>query len=76
MIYADGFKRCCYLILVGIMVDYKEQVLIFKIKANVQYSICHVFPQKRENLTRLWQPQIHKSIWSKFEKQRNNPIKQ
>ena len=35
MIYADGFKRYCYLILAGIIVDYKEQVFIIGIKANM-----------------------------------------
>ena len=46
MICADGLKCCYYLIFVSIKVDYKEQVLITKIKANVQCSVCHVFPQK------------------------------
>ncbi len=42
MICADGLKRHCYPILAGVMVDYKEQVLITGIKANVQYFICHI----------------------------------
>ena len=44
MICVDGLKRHYYSILAGVIVDYKEQVLITKIKANVQYSICDVFP--------------------------------
>ena len=32
---ANGFKRHCYPILVGLIVDYEEQVLITGIKANI-----------------------------------------
>ena len=46
MIYVDGLKRCYYPILAGVIVDYKEQVFITEIKANVQCSICHVPPQE------------------------------
>ncbi len=42
MICTDGLKHRCYLIYVSIMVDYGEQVFITGIKANAQYSICHV----------------------------------
>lgn len=43
----NGFKQCCYPIFAGLMVDYKEQVLITRIKSNRLYSICHVLPKKR-----------------------------
>ncbi len=35
MICADGLKHCYYLFPMGVMVDYKKQVLITKIKVNV-----------------------------------------
>ena len=47
---ANGFKRRCYPVLTGLMVDYEERVLIIGVKANMQCSICHVLPKKRE----LW----------------------
>ena len=62
MICADSLKRRCYLILAGIIVNYKEQILIIKIKANVQFFICHISLQEQENLTKLWQTRTHKSI--------------
>ena len=43
---ADGYKRHCYPVHAGFMEDYKEQVFITGIKANIQCSICHV-PQKK-----------------------------
>ena len=48
LVYANGYKRRCYPILADFIVDYKEQVLITGIKANMQYSICHI-PSKKEN---------------------------
>ena len=76
MICADGLKHRCYPILAGVIVDYKEQVFITGIKANVQYSVCHVFSQEQENLTKTWPPQIHESTWSQLEKQENDSLKQ
>ena len=35
LVCADGYKRRCYPILAGLMVDYKEQILITCIKANM-----------------------------------------
>lgn len=35
LIYANNYKKYCYLILVGFMTDYKEQVLIIGIKTNI-----------------------------------------
>ena len=46
MICADGLKRRCYLILIGVIVDYKEQVLIIGIKTNVQCFVCYIPPQE------------------------------
>ena len=76
MICANGFKRRWYPILAGVMVDYKEQVLITGVKKNMQCYVCHVFPQERENLTKTWPPRTHKSTWAQLEQQGNNSIKQ
>ncbi len=75
MIYIDDLKYCYYPILMSIIVDYKEQVLITRIKANMECFVCHVPLQEQKNLTKTWPPQIHKSIWSQFEQQSNNCIK-
>ena len=48
----DRYNRKCYLIIVGFIVDYKEQVLIIGIKKAQYCSICIVLPNKRENLTK------------------------
>ncbi len=76
MICANDLKRRYYPILTGVMVDYKEQVFITRIKANVQYSICHVPPQERENLTKTWTSRTDKSTWLQLEEQSNDPINQ
>lgn len=34
------------------MVDYKKQVFIANIKANIQYYICYVSPKKKEYITK------------------------
>ena len=69
----DGFKRRCYPVLAGLMVDYEEQVLITGVKANMQCSICHVPPKERECVTKSWEFRTHKSTWEQIECQRNNP---
>ena len=61
LVYVDGYKRRCYPVLAALMVDYKQQVLIIDIKANMQCSICHVLPKKRELITRLWESGIYHS---------------
>ena len=58
---ADGFKRRCYPVLVGLMVDYEEQVLITGVEANMECSLCHVSLKKRECVTKLWEFQTHES---------------
>ena len=73
---ADGFKRCCYLVFAGLMVDYKEQVLITGVKANMQCSICHVPPKKKERMTKKWEFQTYELTWEQIERQRNNPTVQ
>ncbi len=76
MICADGLKHRCYPIFADVMVDYKEQFLFIRIKANVQYSVGHVLLQEQENLTKTWPPRTHKSLWSELEQQENDFIKQ
>ena len=61
LVYVDSYKRRCYPVLAGFMVDYKEQVFITGIKANMQCSICHVSPKEKELVTRLWEPRTHQS---------------
>ena len=51
--YIDNYKRRCYLILANFIVDYKEQIFITGIKANMKYLICHILPKKRELITWL-----------------------
>lgn len=53
MICVDSLKSYYYPILMGLLIDYKKTVLITGIKANVQYSVCHVSQQKQENLTKI-----------------------
>lgn len=35
LMYIDGYKRRCYLIQTGVIVDYKEKVCITGIKTNM-----------------------------------------
>lgn len=46
--YTYGYKRRCYLVLSGFIVDYKEQILITGLKQtyNPQFAM---FYQKKEN---------------------------
>ena len=73
---ANDFKRRCYLLLAGLMVDYEEQVLITGVKANMQCSIYHVPTKERERVTKNWDFGTHKSTWKQIERQRNNPAVQ
>ena len=50
--YANRFKQRCYPILAGLMVDYKEQVLITGVKANMQCFICYAPLKERELVTK------------------------
>lgn len=45
MLYVNGLIYYYFLILVGIISDYKEQVLIIGINVNVKYSVCHMTPK-------------------------------
>ena len=51
--YTDDFKKCCYPILAGLIVDYKEQVFITSIKANMECFICHILSKKSECVIKL-----------------------
>ena len=51
LVCVKGYKRRCYSVLADFIMDYKEQVLIIGIKANMQCSICHVPTKKRELVT-------------------------
>ena len=50
MIYADGRVQQCHPIIAGINIDYKEQVVMTDIKSEMQYFMCQVSPEERENL--------------------------
>ena len=53
LMYINNYKKRCYLILAGHIVDYKKQVLITGIKKNIQYLICYILPTKKELIIRL-----------------------
>ena len=57
---ANDFKRRCYLVLVGLIVDYEEQVLITGVKANMQCSIYYVSSIEREYVIKSWKFRTHK----------------
>lgn len=42
MICANNLKRCYYLIQTGVMINYKEQIFIIRIKANI-YCFVNYF---------------------------------
>ena len=60
---ANGFKRRCYSVFAGLIVDYKEQVLIIGVKANIQYFICHIQPKKRKRVTKKCEFQTYELTW-------------
>lgn len=39
LVYVDSYKKFCYFILVDFMVNYKGQILIINIKANMKYKL-------------------------------------
>lgn len=45
--YIDNYKKHCYLILADFILDYKEQIFVTGIKANIKYLICHILPKKK-----------------------------
>lgn len=47
LINTDGYKKRCYSILAGLMVNFKVQVFIIGIKANMQYSIAMFYQKKK-----------------------------
>ena len=54
MMYVDGNVRKCHLIIAGINVDHKKQVVITGIKSGMQCSRCQVLSNKCENLCKKW----------------------
>lgn len=52
LVYINGYKHYCYLVLANLMVDYEKQVLIANIETNMQYSIYHILSKKKESITR------------------------
>ena len=73
MLCADGFTRHCHPIIAGMMVDYKEQVLITSIKSNSHCSICQVPPNKREHLCQPWDMRTHESTRAQIRRQQRQP---
>ena len=58
---ADGNVWQCHPIVAGISVDYEEQVVITGIKSGMQYSMCQVPPEERENFCKMWLKRTHDS---------------
>lgn len=56
----DNYKRRYYPILGNFIIDYKWQVFITGIKANRQYSICHILSKKKELVNQTWESRIHR----------------
>ena len=48
LVYTNGYKKCCYLVLASFIVNCKKQVFITSIKANTQCLIYYVLPKERE----------------------------
>lgn len=46
LMYTNDYKKHYYLLLANFIVDYKEQVIIMGIKANMQYLIYYISPKK------------------------------
>ena len=42
------------------------------LKPNMQCSVYHVLPKKRELVTRSWEPRTHQSTWNQLKQQRND----
>lgn len=52
MFCEKGLKRHGFLIFMGIIIDYEKQILITKIKANMQFFVCYVSAKEEKNLTK------------------------
>lgn len=59
LIYIYSYKKRYYLVLAGLIVDYKEQVLIIDIKRHMQCLICYVSLIERELVIQLWESQTY-----------------
>ncbi len=66
MMFADGNVRQCHLIIAGMSVNYKEQVVITGIKSGMQYSMCQIPPNERENLCKKWLKRTHEPTLSQL----------
>ena len=66
---ADGYTRHCHPIIAGLMVDYKEQVLITGVKSNNHCTICQVPPSEREHLCKRWDMRTHESTKAQLHRQ-------
>ena len=67
LVYADGYKKRRYPQLIGLMVNYEEQIFITGIKTNMQCLIFYVVPKEKKLVTRSWEPQTHHSTWNQLE---------
>lgn len=58
---AKGFKQCYYPIFIGLIIDYKKQVLITGIKPNMQCPICYILSKKRKSqkIIKVINPQVN-----------------
>lgn len=50
-------------------INYKEQIVIMGINSGMQYSICHIPPEKRKNLCKVWPRQTHEIMHLQFARQ-------
>lgn len=50
LISVNGYKLYYYFILASFIVDFKEQVFILDIKANMQYLICYFSSKEKESV--------------------------
>ena len=62
MICADRNVWQYHLIIGSMSVDYEEQVVITGIKSGMQCSMCHILPEERKNLCKVWPRQTYKSM--------------
>lgn len=53
LVCTNDYKRRCYSVLAGLMVDYEEHVFIINIKTNMQCLIYYISSKKLELVTQL-----------------------
>lgn len=69
IIYKDRKIWQFALIIVDISINYKEQIVIIDINLGMQYFICQVSPQKRENLYKTWVLRTYKNMYAQIKLQ-------